>query len=280
MTPLIKGLLWFVPSLFVLILISMKVFDEDYKVDLSRFKDSLWVSRGGLFILLLVFIGVKTENTIKDFTDLGGIEATNWFYQFEGVSHIVFLQNHLDNFLIINTASIFYTLGLTFFVVFTPIFFLARHEEENFMFFSKALLVNYMFILPGYFLLKVTVTSLHAPEVDPIMYSNDQYYAILYLINRLTNCFPSGHISISLTITLLGLFKAKLKRFGIFGIAFTISTAFVIIYLGVHWLTDIVAGVLIGSFTYWAVKNGKVDFIFDPIIEFFEDKTEGFSNHL
>ncbi len=277
MTPLIKGLTWFIPSLVILILISLKVFDEDHKVDLSRFKDSLWVSRGGLFILLLVFLGVKTENTIKDFTQLGGIKATSWFYNFEGVGHIVYLQNHLDNFFIINTASIFYTLGLTFFVVFTPIFFLARHEKDNFMFFSKALLVNYFFILPGYFLLHVKVTSLYAPEVDQIMYSKEQYYAILYLINRLSNCFPSGHISISLTITLLGLFKAKLKRFGAFGVAFTISTGFVIIYLGVHWLTDIVAGVMIGSFTYWAVKTGKVDFIFDPIITFFENKTEHLS---
>ncbi|MFP4001423.1 MAG: phosphatase PAP2 family protein [Thermoplasmata archaeon] len=274
MTPLIKGLMWFIPSLVVLILISLKVFDEDKRVDLSGLENSLWVSRGGLFILFLVFLGVKTENTIKDFTALGGFKATDWFYHFEGVEHIVFLQTHLDNFIIIHISSIFYTLGLTFFVVFTPIFFLARHEKDNFMFFSRALLVNYFFILPGYFLLHVTVTSLYAPEVEPIMYSNDQYYAILYLINRLTNCFPSGHISISLTITLMALFKAKLKRFGVFGIIFTISTGFVIIYLGVHWLTDIAAGIVIGSFTYWAVKNGKVDFIFDPIIDFFERKTE------
>ncbi|MFW6141206.1 MAG: phosphatase PAP2 family protein [Candidatus Saliniplasma sp.] len=273
MSDLALGLIWFVPSLVFLILISLKVFDEDKKVDISKFLDTVYKARGGLFVLLLVFLSVKIENTLKDFYPIG-IKATEWFYQVEGVQHIVFLQNHLGHYLLVNTASIFYILGLTYFVVFTPVFFLARADKEHFNMFSKLLMVNYFFILPGYFIFYVKVTSLYAPEVSPIMYSNDQYYAILHLINRLSNSFPSGHISISLSITLFTLLKAKLKRFGYFGIIFTIMTGFVIIYLGVHWVLDIPAGFLIGIFAYWSVTRGKWDFLFEPIIEFFEEKTK------
>lgn len=273
MSALILGLLWFIPGLAALILISLKVFDEDDQVDFQGIKNTIWKARGGLFILLIVAIAVKIENTVKDFYPVG-IKATNWVYQFEGVEHVLFLQNHLDQLIVIHSASLFYILGLTYFVVFTPVFFLSRGEKENFTLFSKILMVNYFFILPGYFLFHVEVTSLYAPEVQRIMYSHDQYYAILYLINRLSNCFPSGHISISLSITLLALFRTKLKRFGYFGIVFTVMTGFVIIYLGVHWLIDIPAGFLIGIFAFWSVKEGKFDFFFDPIIGFFEERTE------
>lgn len=276
MSSLLLGLSWFVPALISLILISLKVFDEDGKVEFKRMREKFWRARGGLFILVLVALALKIENTIKDIYSVG-IKATGWFYNLEGVEHILFFQNHLDQFIVIHSASLFYTLGLTYFIGFIFIFFLARDEKENFTLFSKALMVNYFFILPGYFILYVKVSSLYAPEVHPIMYSHDQYYAIIRLINRLSNCFPSGHISISLTITLLALFKARLKRFGYFGIVFTVMTGFVIIYLGVHWLLDIPAGIAIGFFTYWSVTRGKWDFLFDPVIKFFEDKTEGLS---
>ncbi|MBS3816905.1 MAG: phosphatase PAP2 family protein [Candidatus Thermoplasmatota archaeon] len=271
---LLKGLAWFIPALIFLVLISLRLFDEDNKVDLGSLKKIIWETRGGAFILLLIALAVKVENFVKDQTHFVGFEATSLFYQIEGVEHVVFLQNHLGKWLIINSASLFYILGLTYFVVFIPLFYLARGEKENFLFFSKGLAVNYMFILPGYFLLHVTVTSYQAGAVEPVMYSNEQYLAILKLINRLSNCFPSGHVSISLTITLIALFKAKLKRLGIFGIIFTVLTGFVIIFLGVHWLLDIVAGVIVGVVSYHLVSEGKLDFIFDPIMNFFERKTE------
>ncbi len=274
MNALILGLSWFIPALVALIFIGLKVFDENNQVDFQKMRNTIWKARGGMFILLIVAIAIKIENTVKDIYPVG-IKATKWFYQFEGVEHILFLQNHLDQIIVIHSASLFYILGLTFLVVFMPVFFLSRGDTDNFLLFSKALMVNYFFILPGYFLLHVEVTSVYPPAgVQKIMYSHDQYYAILYLINRLSNCFPSGHISISLTITLLVLFKTKLKRLSYFSIIFTIMTGFVIIYLGVHWLIDIPAGFLIGLFAFWSVKEGKFDFLFDPIIEFFEEKTE------
>ncbi len=266
------ALLWFIPSLVFLLLSGLKIFDEDRKVSLKNFPDIIWDVRGGLFLLLLVYIALKIENTVKDFYTVG-IKATEFFYRVEGVEHIVFLQNHLDHYLIIESASLFYTLGLFYLVVFAPLFFLFRGEKENFNLFSKMLMVNYFFLIPSYFILHVVVTSYYAPEVSPLLYSNDQQLALLHMINRLDNCFPSGHISVSLTITFLALFKAKLKRLGYFGIVFTALTGVVILYLGVHWALDIPAGVALGVFAYWSVIRGKWDFLFDPIMNFFEEKT-------
>jgi len=271
------ALLWFIPSLVFLLLVGLKIFDEDRKVSLKNFPNIIWDVRGGLFLLLLVYIALKIENTVKDFYTVG-IKATEFFYRVEGVEHIVFLQNHLDHYLIIESASLFYTLGLFYLVVFAPLFFMFRGEKENFNLFSKMLMVNYFFLIPSYFILHVVVTSYHAPEVSPLLYSNDQQLALLHMINRLDNCFPSGHISVSLTITFLALFKAKLKRLGYFGIVFTALTGVVILYLGVHWALDIPAGVALGVFAYWSVIRGKWDFLFDPIVNFFEEKTAKLGN--
>lgn len=273
MNTLTTALLWFVPSLVFLLLISLKIFDEDSKVRLDNFPDIIWDVRGGLFLLLLVYIALKIENTVKDFFSVG-IKATGWFYRVEGVGHIVFLQNHLNQPWIIESTSLFYTLGLFYLVVFAPLFFMFRGEKKNFNLFSKMLMVNYFFLIPSYFILHVVVTSYYAPEVAPLLYSNDQQLALLHMINRLDNCFPSGHISVSLTITFLALFKAKLKRLGYFGIIFTALTGVVILYLGVHWALDIPAGIALGIFAYWSVIEGKWDFLFDPLMEFFEGRTE------
>ncbi len=274
MTPLTKGLLWFIPSLVALILIGIRLFDEDKKVRFDLLVNTAWKGRGGIAVLIMVAIAIKIENIIFDIRPLGA-DVTWWFYRVEGVGHILFLQKHLSSHYIVHASSLFYVLGLTFFVSFVPLFFLLREDTENFNLFAKALAVNYMFILPGYLLLHVTVTSYYVPEVEPLMYGQPQYLAILQLINRQSNCFPSGHTSISLTITLIALYNARLKRLAYFGILFTVLTVFVIVYLGVHWLLDIPAGIAVGAFAYWSTSTGRMDRFFNLVTDRFGTGADG-----
>lgn len=273
MSPLLQGLVWFIPSLVILLVVSLKFFDDDNGIFFDGLQDTIRGTGGGIAILILVAVVIKIENIIFDIRPLG-IDVTWWFYQVEGVEHILYLQNHLSNPIIVHLSSLFYVLGLTFFVAFIPIFFILRRDINNFELFAKALAVNYMFILPCYIFFHVTVTSSYAPEVEPLLYSHPQYLAILQLINRQSNCFPSGHISISLTITLIAMYSERLNRLAVFGIIFTLLTAFVIIYLGVHWLIDIPAGVAVGVFAYWSTSTGRMDILFDTITEKFSNGTE------
>ncbi|MEF8832899.1 MAG: phosphatase PAP2 family protein [Candidatus Thermoplasmatota archaeon] len=277
MDPLYKGMLWFFPSIIFLIPLGVLLFDEDKKIDLYSLKDSLWDSRGALLIMILVTLVLKIENLLQDLYE-PGFRVTGWFYRVEGVSHIVWLQENLDYYLLIHASSIFYVLGLSFFLSMIPVFFILRGETDLLKEFSKALAVNYMFIIPGYLLIHLVVTSYYAQEVEPLLYMHPQYNAIIQGTNRQVNCMPSGHISISLTITLFAMYRAKVKRLAVFGIIFTAITGFIIIYLGVHWLLDIPSGIAVAMIAYWAASRGKVDFIFDRIIDPFERYTEKLSN--
>lgn len=275
MDPLHTGLLWFLPGLIILILISLFIFDEDDKMgeNAVKVKNSIWKARGGIFLLLLIFFALQIENFLHDLYE-PGLRITDWVYQLEGSSHIIWMQETFNNNLLIHSSSIFYILGLSFFVCFIPVFFILRDDIELFEQFSKALAVNYMFLLPGYLFLHLVVTSYYEPAgVEPLIYSHDQYNALILMTNRQTNCMPSGHTSIPLTITLIALYSAKLKRLAFFGIIFVAFTLFVIIFLGIHWVIDIPAGIAVAFFAYWSTSTGKLDPIFDPLLDGFKSLT-------
>ncbi len=279
MDPLYKGALWFFPSLILLIILSVLFFDEHKKIDLHSLKHSLWDSRGALFLMTIVALSLQIENLIQDLYE-PGFRVTEWFYRVEGVSHIVWLQENLDYYLLIHASSIFYVLGLSFFLSMIPVFLILRCESKLLEEFSKALAVNYIFIIPGYLLFHLVVTSYYVQEVEPLLYMHPQYNAIIQLTNRQVNCMPSGHTSIPFTISLFALYRIKAKRLAIFGFIFTGLTIFVIIYLGVHWLLDIPAGRAVAVIAYWTASRGKLDFIFDKIIKPFEKYTEKILNSM
>jgi len=273
MDPLYQGALWFLPSLILLIILSVLFFDEHKKIDLHSLKRSLWDSRGALFLMALVVFALQIENLIQDLYE-PGFRVTQWVYEVEGVSHIVWLQQNLNHYLLIHASSIFYVLGLSFFLSMIPVFFILRGEADLLEEFSKALAVNYMFIIPGYLLIHLVVTSYYVDDVEPLLYMHPQYNAIIRVTNRQVNCMPSGHISIPFTISLFALYRVKAKRLATFGFIFTALTVFVIIYLGVHWLLDIPAGIAVAVIAYWVASRGKLDFIFDRIINPFEKYSE------
>ncbi len=276
MDPLHKALSWFIPGVIILILVSLFVFDEDGKMkeNAAKVKSSIWKARGGMLLLFLIALALQVENLIQDIYE-PGIRITSWVHGLEGTSYIVWMQQNLNHNILVHFSSVFYVLGLSFFVMFIPVFFILRDDIELLEQFSKALAVNYMFLIPGYLFLHLVVTSYYEPAgVEPLIYSHEQYNALILLTNRQTNCMPSGHTSIPLTITLIALYSAKLKRLAFFGIIFVAFTLFVIIFLGIHWLIDIPAGIAVAFFAYWSTSAGKLDPVFDPLIDGFKDFTD------
>lgn len=99
-------------------------------------------------------------------------------------------------------------------------------------------------------------------EVDSLLYTT---YPGLRLItqqaNVNTNAFPSLHTSMSVTVALLALWtRDRFPRFPLVAVPITLSVVLATMYLGLHWVTDVIAGIVlaaiaVGIGVYWMAPD-------------------------
>jgi membrane-associated phospholipid phosphatase len=113
--------------------------------------------------------------------------------------------------------------------------------------FLKAIIINYAVCLPFYLL--APVKEMWAGNPDHVRLLLDDVSPRIIEAYRSTsaldNCLPSFHVSLSVTVAILA-WRTGPRAFS----AATVCAAALVvvgtIYLGVHWLTDVAAGVLLG----------------------------------
>jgi membrane-associated phospholipid phosphatase len=121
--------------------------------------------------------------------------------------------------------------------------------QRNFKLFYAvcyALMINYMIAIPFYLFFPVTEVHAFNPNVKFLMLDAFPTFENDYRpLSDLDNCFPSLHTSISVTMAMIAL-KSKNGFWKIFAPASAAIVIFSIFYLGVHWLTDMAAGMVLG----------------------------------
>ncbi|MFB9279214.1 phosphatase PAP2 family protein [Cohnella cellulosilytica] len=120
-----------------------------------------------------------------------------------------------------------------------------------------AILLNYLLAVPFYLFVPVNEAWHANPQIQFLMLNVfptfEQHYRSL---SGLNNCFPSLHTSLSVTLALLAS-KSGIRRWTIFAWINAIVIVFSIFYLGIHWFTDMVAGVALAAFSvYVGLKLG------------------------
>ncbi|MEM2934938.1 MAG: phosphatase PAP2 family protein [Candidatus Thermoplasmatota archaeon] len=261
---LIKALLWYIPLLVISMATGLLIFDEEKKISRKTYFERVKDCKGYFLILIFVMAMIKIENILQDGFSIG-YNFTPIIYGIEGTNFIVFLQNAIKNEIFIHFVSIFYLISFMYIIIFTPIIFILRGEKNLAKISTYAILINYLVLVPFYLFFNVSVTSSY-PEVKPLLYSNEQYMSLVLLVDRLTDNFPSGHISVLVSACLVVFSHQDMKRYKIFIFSTTIFMPFVILYLGIHWLMDIFSGFILGVASYFIAKNEKVCGIFDRII--------------
>lgn len=268
---------WFFPILALLLVISIYIFDEDGKIkSLSRNQifQRLKKYRVYVFLLFVIMFFLKVSNFIQDNFPFPA-NFTHIIYNIEGNSLIIALQQAIQNPIFIHSVSLFYLFSYPLIIVFTTGLFVLRDEEKILKMYIYAMVLKFMITIPCYIFLNVSVTSHYPPgtSVKPLLYQFSQYKTLILSVDRLTDNMPSGHIAIPFFVTLLTFFKTKLKRYKIFTAFVTAMTGFAIIYLGIHWLLDIVGGIVLGFLAYkGAVNNKKIRNFFDGIVGWLEKR--------
>jgi membrane-associated phospholipid phosphatase len=122
--------------------------------------------------------------------------------------------------------------------------------------------LNFAAVLPFYMLVPVRETWVYYAEsglADPGVRCllDDLHPAVMEKFRAMSgvdNCFPSFHTSLAVTMALVARHTRR-KPFAALLTALAAANVFSTLYLGIHWLTDVAAGLLLGLLAYLAARR-------------------------
>ena len=176
------------------------------------------------------------------------IDMTPYVYAIEG-DVVLWIQEGFRSILLDQVLTHFYVMGfmaVTFSSLIYPIYFDDRHMADRV---CLSIFWVYTFAIPFYLFFNVRVTGDHIPAMETIAYDlTPEIHNWFTRIDPFTNGMPSLHIGLPFAVW-LSMQKwdedGRWVKFRNFLLIFISFTAFSIIYLGIHWLVDIIGGMVI-----------------------------------
>jgi membrane-associated phospholipid phosphatase len=126
--------------------------------------------------------------------------------------------------------------------------FIYIYEKNHKMFYAVcyAIIFNYAVAMPFYLFFSVSEVWSFRPDVQFLITQAFPSFEIDYRpLSGLHNCFPSLHTSISISMAVIAL-RSKNIFWGRFAVMSSVLIVFSIFYLGIHWLTDMCGGLVLG----------------------------------
>ena len=177
------------------------------------------------------------------------IDMTPYVYAIEG-DIVLWIQQGLRNAFLDEALTHFYVMGFmtaTFASFLYPIYFDDRHMADRV---SLSMFWVYVLAIPFYLFFNVGVTGSHIPAMQTIAYDlTPEINNWFTRIDPFSNGMPSLHIGLPFAIWLTMQRwddDGRWAKYRGFLMAFTVLTAFAIIYLGIHWVVDIIGGMAVG----------------------------------
>lgn len=184
------------------------------------------------------------------------------------------LQNALKNAVLTLVLGLFYLIGYLFINFFAVIFFTYTDDETLANRMALNYLVIYALAIPFYMWIPVQITGHYIEGVDMLLYrgmptnlpgTNVPWSAVFYrfftAVDPLDNSFPSLHIAMPVSMLII-LWRVthtrtewKYRRFFWFLLGMNVIFWFSVVYLGIHWITDIAGGVLLAILGVFIIEN-------------------------
>ncbi|WP_227357603.1 phosphatase PAP2 family protein [Haladaptatus salinisoli] len=209
----------------------------------------------GLLIIILVVNKVAREYG-PDLSWIIGWNITGLIYTIEGdfVGQIQLIATPS----LTTYFSFIYIYGYIFILVFPFIVYFSHPEVYPLKETAIAYAVNYGIGLICYILFISYGPRNMIPDiVDPLLYSTYPQSQILTgEVNANTNVFPSLHTSLSVSVALLA-YKTREMYLAWTLVAIPTAASIVIatMYLGIHWGTDVFAGILLGVVSVFVAER-------------------------
>jgi membrane-associated phospholipid phosphatase len=197
-------------------------------------------------VFVVNFVETAVETALRDRWDVGrelGFHLARAAHWFEG--SVTAEAYDAASPVIVYGYSIAYFFAMLVLVLATG-WALARAGREPFRVFGFAIAADYAISLP-FFLFFPVPERWAWPESGAVLLSDlwaPELIEVFRPISGLDNCFPSFHVSLTVvTVVLAFLYHLRFRWVALWtGILIILSTS----VLGIHWLTDIVAGLATG----------------------------------
>lgn len=172
-------------------------------------------------------------------------DFTKSIYSIEG-NFVSAIQHLFHNDILTVISSYFYVVIFPSVMITSIALYTFQKNYKLFYAICYALMFNYMVAIPFYLFFPVNeVWSFH-PSVKLLILDVFPTFEQDYRpLSGLDNCFPSLHTSISVSMAVIAV-KSRSTFWKIFVPISSVFIIFTIFYLGIHWLSDMCAGVVLG----------------------------------
>ncbi|MBN1861171.1 MAG: phosphatase PAP2 family protein [Candidatus Thermoplasmatota archaeon] len=162
---------------------------------------------------------------------------------------------------------VFIYIGLyPFLLWFSLLYFILVNEKKAMMNFTYAFVAIYAIALPFYLFLPITNVYTYyggTSALDTVIPTVEQFF---YATTTNNNCLPSLHVALSLLVAQT-VSLTKNKRFIALAYFCAVSVICAVIYLAIHWITDVIAGVLLAFGVFYLIKRLHIGDIHDSGIK-------------
>jgi membrane-associated phospholipid phosphatase len=131
------------------------------------------------------------------------------------------------------------------------VFFLLAEDRGRFRRYVKALILAYVISLTLHVLIGSTRPGLDpASGIAPLLYGDTLWGPLSADLMGRGNSFPSTHVTM---VTVTWLATLGQGRINLLPLALLVIMPVAVLYLGVHWPVDVIAGMITGAVSYLAI---------------------------
>jgi membrane-associated phospholipid phosphatase len=208
-------------------------------------RDRIWDARRAIAFLCVVLLASAVgRGSLQTVSRLFGLQATALIYGLEG-GFVAWVQATFAAPPLTAYFSWVYVYGYAFLLSFPVIAYLALPRTTALRRVLVAYALNYGIGLALYTLVFAYGPRNVMPDmVTPLLFTNRPDVMLLASeVNVNTNVFPSLHTSLAVTVgTFAVLTREEYPRWTPLAVPLSLSVVVATMYLGIHWLTDVVAG--------------------------------------
>ena len=215
---------------------------------IRRQADLRWFMLAGLVVLGLDAVESQLDWWLTRWL---GLDFTPLIYRWEGDLARSFQFTAAP--WVIGLFAVFYEIIFSALMFGAPFLYAYRRQDRALKILVGAYMVEYLVVFPFYLFFPVLETGEGqvfaqrlTSQISPLL--DRQIFGYFESSN---NCFPSTHTALALIMALVA-WDAGERRWGMVNLLSSGMVVFSTVYLGIHWVLDVVAGLVVG----WGVYRG------------------------